>query len=359
MNQRFPRIRCGRSKAWTLIELMGVLSLLAILSAVLVPVMVRELDRIARALEVREMSVFASTVEQGIRRQRQIPDATGWAGFVAAELGRQVEEVQTNARGGRRLWIVDPRLRVGPASGAMLPFQQGPLGSVEPVSPRVVLVSSLGEPLPATVRDGVASSTARFDAIWSASPGSVPGGWSWSGKGEDLVIERLHFSSQFVPVVLTQSSEAPSGKFGLDDGETNVAPAGVFQTWYLRGSLLRLHATDGALQVSSVLREAVSLGFERGAWRGRLSFQTVGGHSTGVTVEESSERFVSAPENPAAVGPEGLVTPSQALLCVSNFIAVYRIWALDGFPRDAAQEASVQSAVDRMDSATAELVRSP
>ena len=347
------------SRAWTLVELMGVLSLLAILSAVLVPLMVRELDRIARGLEVRDMAGFASAVEQGIRRQRQIPDATGWAGFVATELGRRVDEVQTNARGGRRLWIVDPRLRVGPASGGTLPFQQRPSGSVEPVSPRAVLVSSLGEPLPATVRDGVASSTARFNAIWSAPPGSVPSGWSWSGKGEDLIIERLHFGSQFIPVVLTQSSEAPSGRFGLDDGETNVVPAGVFQSWYLRGSLLRLHAADGALQVSTVLREAVSLGFERGAWRGRLSFQTAGGHSTGVTVEESSERFVSVPENPVAVGAVGFATPSNALLCVSNFLAVYRIWALAGFPRGAAQEASVQSAADRMDAATAELVRSP
>lgn len=347
------------SRAWTLVELMGVLSLLAILSAVLVPLMVRELDRIARALEVREMAGFASAVEQGIRRQRQIPDATGWAGFVATELGRRVDEVQTNARGGRRLWIVDPRLRLGPASGATLPFQQGPSGSMEPVSPRAVLVSSLGEPLPATVRDGVASSTARFDAIWSAAPGSVPSGWSWSGKGEDLVVERLHFGSQFVPVVLNQSPEAPFGRFGLDEGETNVLPTGVFQSWYLRGSLLRLHATDGALQFSSVLREPISLGFERGAWRGRLTFQSVGGHSTGVAVEESSQRFVSAPENPAAVGPEGLVTPTHALLCVSNFLAGYRIWATDGFPRGAALEAGIQGAADRMDAATAELVRSP
>lgn len=347
------------SRAWTLVELIGVLSLLAILSAVLVPLMVRELDRIARELEVREMVGFVSAVEQGIRRQRQIPDATEWAGFVATELGRRVDEVQTNARGGRRLWIVDPRLRLGPASGGTLPFQQGPSGSMEPVSPRAVLVSSLGEPLPASVRDGVASSTARFDAIWSSAPGSIPGDWSWSGKGEDLIVERLHFGSLFVPVVLNPSPEAPFGRFGLDDGETNVVPVGVFQSWYLRGSLLRLHATDGTLQLSSVLREPVSLGFERGAWRGRPSFQSMGGHATGVAVEESSERFVSAPENPAAVGPEGLVTPSHALLCVSNFLAGYCIWATDGFPRGAAQEAVVQVAMDRMAAATAELVRSP
>jgi hypothetical protein len=159
--------------------------------------------------------------------------------------------------------------------------------------------------------------------------------------------------------VLNQSSKTPFGRFGFDDGETHVAPAGVFRAWYLRGSLLRLHAADGALQLSSVLRDAVSLGFERGAWRGRLSFPSVDGHATGVAVEESSERFVSAPENPAAVGPEGLVTPSHALQCVSNFLAIYRVWSLDGFPRGAALEASVQSAVDRMDAATADLVRSP
>lgn len=344
---------------WTLIELMGVLAVLAILTAVFVPLVVREFDRVVRAIEAKEMVRIASAVEQGIRRHRQIPDASGWADLAAGELGRRTEDVLTNSRGGRRLWIVDPRLRIGPDPGAPLPYQQTAAGSVEPVSARVVLLSSVGEPPPATVRDGVASSNARFDAIWAAASGVVPTGWTWAGRGEDLTIQRFHFNSLFVPVVLNQSPELPGGRFGFDATGTNVAPPAVSQSWYLRETLLRLHGPDDALQVSLVLQTPVSVGFERGAWRGRLTFLTTSGHWNGAAVDEASDRFLAAPGNESALGSGGPVAQTNVLHSLSNYFATYIRWANLGFPRVGEPATSLQSAADLVGSVSADLIHRP
>lgn len=232
------------------------------------------------------MSQFASALEQGIRRQRRIPDATGWAGFVAAELGHRVWtrfRPTPAAAGVYGLWI---RSRLGPASGATLPLQQGSSGSMEPVSPRAVLVSSLGERLPATVQDGVASSTARFDAIWSATPGTVPIGWTWSGEGRGPGCRASAFRLAVHPCG-AQSIVGYSTSAGLVSmtGRPMSRPQASFGPG-ISGKSPAPHAADGAgFWLSSVLRDAVSLGFERGAWRGRLAFPFADGHATGVAVE--------------------------------------------------------------------------
>ncbi len=339
---------------WTLIELMGVLAILTILSAAFVPILTREADRIARIAESREMAAIASAVEQGVRRHRAVPDSAGWAEWAANELGRRVDDVLTNSRGGRRLWIVDPRLRLGPGEGATLPYQQTSAGSREPVHPRIILISSLGDPLPGVVRDGIASSNERFDAIWMAAPGAVPANWSWRGLGEDLTVQRLDLSDQFVPVVLNPSPVPPHGQFGWDATGTNAVPVGAQASWHLRQSLLRLHADDGTLQVSLVLRSPVSAGFERGAWRGRPDWITADRHFNGAGVDEAVGRLFAAPANPQATNG-----PAVLLESVSNYFGAYLGWTAAGFPQTGSDAAAVDDAAARVGLASLDLIRTP
>jgi hypothetical protein len=56
--------------------------------------------------------------------------------------------ISTNSRRYARAFLIDPNLRVGTNGGAPLPYVQDANGSINPVSARVMIVSSLAQALP-------------------------------------------------------------------------------------------------------------------------------------------------------------------------------------------------------------------
>ncbi|MBN8249660.1 MAG: type II secretion system protein [Verrucomicrobia bacterium] len=344
---------------WTLIEALGVLAILAVLSAAFVPWLLRDLDASARAEESRALAEISRAIGQSLRRERVVPDANTWAAMASSALGSHQDRIQTNARGGRRLWIVDPRLRLGPAPGATLPFIQSDAGSREPTNARVVVLSSLGVPPPTTVQDGVAASNARFDALWSASPGAVPTGWSWNGRADDLAIQRLDLTDHWVPVLLNQPATGPRGQWGTDLAGTNAASPGALQTWYLRGTVLRLHDADGRLQWSVVLQTPLTLTFERGAWRGRASWLDADGHGNGSTVDDAMNRFQGAVENPEAAFATPPATREGVCRSMSNYLTAYLNWSAGGFPSTGPGVEAVGAAATLLDTQTRALLTRP
>ena len=95
-------------------------------------------------------------------RNRYIPNDADWAAAVATELGVDTAAVTTNPRRQPRLFLIDPNLSIADAG---LPYTQTSPGSVsQPVSPRVIILSSVGTPLPAGVVSGTASPDAASPA---------------------------------------------------------------------------------------------------------------------------------------------------------------------------------------------------
>src|SRR6266699_331360 len=81
-------------RAFSLIELIGVLAVIAILATALVPALIRQMDRIAGEQESAALKSLSDALQSSIMRltpahptSRYIPSDTDWASTVATELG--------------------------------------------------------------------------------------------------------------------------------------------------------------------------------------------------------------------------------------------------------------------------------
>jgi hypothetical protein len=165
-------------------------------------------------------------------------------------------------------------MRINTLAPGALPFTQTAAGSVPPVSARVILVSSLTQPLP--VATGVPSS-AVFDSIWAAGENAVPAGWgTYNGTGEELRIRRINLGPLFHRLMLIDrdSDTVDPGYqpplFSIDSPDTFEVASGAagHDALYLDGTVVGLHSAGGALHTRYVQKRDISFVFERGLWRG-------------------------------------------------------------------------------------------
>ena len=166
---------------FTLIEMIGVLAIMAILASVLTPNAVRSLDRAAVNAEVQTLQNLGTQVKLYLSANGTAPTPANWTVTVGNFADISPADIATNKRQMARVYLTDP---------AAVPTQ------------RVIILSSM--------RSGLALPTAanintalRFQDIWQTADGSLPTALSWGGwaawnavanSGEFLVIERVNLS---------------------------------------------------------------------------------------------------------------------------------------------------------------------
>src|SRR5215475_5137630 len=102
------RKTCQLKRAFTLIEMIGVLAAIAILAVILVPLLIRQMDKVAGDKESASLKSMGDALQQSIQRNRRVPGASGWdwATNIANELGVNLSDITTNARGQPRFFLV-------------------------------------------------------------------------------------------------------------------------------------------------------------------------------------------------------------------------------------------------------------
>src|SRR5438034_7361415 len=168
LTNNYPRVRHKRrsadsqsaprksQSAFSLIEMIGVLAVIAILLTIIAPSFVRQMDKTAGDQESTALKSFGDALQQSILRNRYIPSDADWASAIATETGVDIASVTNTPRRQPRFFLIDPNLSIAGAAG--LPYTQSSTGSVsQPVSPRVMILSSIGTPLPAGVVSGTAT----------------------------------------------------------------------------------------------------------------------------------------------------------------------------------------------------------
>jgi type II secretory pathway pseudopilin PulG len=343
---------------WTLIELIGVLAVLAVLVGTLAPVLLRDLERRQRAVETRHLEMYAEALIEHVIRMRTIPDHTGFAAAIAVESGIPANSVLTNHIGLARAILIDPLLRIGTNDNQVLPYTQGLLGSIQPISPRILIVSSLSAPLPNGIVNGVASSTSIFNELWELQANTVPPSWNWDGSGADLLIQRINLSDTFYPVVLNNNA-IPPPRYSLDGGASDILQQEVQTGFYIRSTVLDLRGSDNVIQTREVIQQASSYVYEFGIWRGRLFLGAGTRRLAGMDLQAAAELFVSAPNNPNAKPFSNPTTTATVILSMQDYMEKYMAWADANFPSQSSAKKPVTDAQSVLANATKDLIFKP
>jgi type II secretory pathway pseudopilin PulG len=335
-------------RAMTLVELIGVLAVIAILAAVLVPALIRQADKAAGDLESARLKSFSDAFQSSILRSRYITNETGWATVVARELGIDIAAVTTSPRKQTRFLLIDPNLSI---NGAGLPYTQNSAGCANlPASPRVMFLSSISRDLPAGISNGVASD-ANFSNIWNAADGTVPSAApafsSWSGTGDDLKIQRLNFSWVFVHLLLTKYASTNTALYSIDSTNLAGVVSGIgTNAYFIQNSILSLgsiRSGANSLDSQQVLIRDNSFVFNQNVWRGSIG----GGFFLGgLDIATTVDNFLSAPPNFRAqngASQQGIVVTNMII-----YMDAYDNWANAGFPKPGATYTAAKNAFANM-----------
>jgi len=310
----------------SLIECVGVLAVVAILAAALIPVAIRQLDRLASDREIAILKALSDGLQSSILRNRYIPSQTDWASIIATETGMDIGSVASNSQRRLRVFQAD-------SSGWLssnLPYTQTYAGTpTYPANARVLLLSSLGPSLP--LSSGM-SSAADFANIWDTPPGTIPTAsqWtSWNGRPDDLKIQRLNLSPLFVKLVLGTYTANSNGQYTIDTSALQQAPKnnGV-DGYYLRGTLLGLYsgAPANTPDAKQILANDMSFAFEAGAWKGTIQ----GGVTFGLgDISGIVAAFLSAAPNTNA--QFGILQQSNVVQSMISYMSNYDRWAAGSF----------------------------
>jgi prepilin-type N-terminal cleavage/methylation domain-containing protein len=332
-----PR-KCHR--AFSLIEMIGVLAVIAVLATTLAPSFVRQMDKSASDQESAALKSFGDALQQSIMRNRYIPSETDWASTVATELGVDIAAVTTNPRRQQRFFLIDPNLSI--ASGA-LPYSQTTAGSLsQPVNPRVMILSSVGTPLPAGVVSGTATA-ANFTNIWKAAEGTVPVAApafaGWSGTGTDLKIQRVDLSALFVRLQLgwiASSHKWPSYSIDVNNLAVSISVTNLTSDWpgyFIQNSILYLYndptkpnPAGGYLDSQQVLIRHNTFAYDQDTWRGSIGGEFFLG---GLDIASVVDRYLAAYPNVNA--KEGVNQQAVVVQSMIDFMDRYDDWAAAGF----------------------------
>ena len=337
--------------------MVGVLAVMAILAAALVPALIRQMDRIAGEQESAALKSFGDAFQQSIMRKRYIPSATDWATNIATESGVDVINVSTNLRRQPRFFLIDPALRIG-TNSSVLPYTQTNWVSgsvvtnnagviVPPLSPRLMILSSIGRALPTNIVSGVGTST-DFNAVWdrndttNALPATT---FTWTGwpDGDDLKIQRVNLSALFVRLILT-TNVSNSAYYSIDSTNSNSkfnVPSPGRDGYFIRNSVLFLYQGTNNVDSQQILTRDTSFVYDQNVWRSSLT----GGSFLAGSLDLGSivDKYLDAPENTNAMytltnnGHGNTNSMTQQSVVVSNMVAfmtAYTNWAASGFPNN-------------------------
>lgn len=196
-------------QGFTLIEIIGVLIIIAILATAIVPSLSGEVTRAYADAETQSQESIGNALADYARASHNVlVTIATWSDSLVGILDLPADDIaNTKAQGGTRRIVVDPSHGLHLTSGVYnqaAAFQatssaSGSLPIVKPMGARFLIVSGLKGPAPAD-----ALTAAEFTAIWNQTA-AAPANFV---ENEFLRIHRLSVSGLFHPVSFTVVASA-------------------------------------------------------------------------------------------------------------------------------------------------------
>ncbi|GJL63407.1 MAG: hypothetical protein NPIRA04_20610 [Nitrospirales bacterium] len=181
---------CG----FTLIEMLGVLAILAILGGLLAPKFIQGFNRDMREAEMRHLQAIAQGVEVSLRKNRSWP--ANLAALTPAYVPFSSAQISRNERGFPRYYAIHPNTSGFTNSAGLA------ASNLDDV--RFLLISNLTADASPTI-----NTVAQFDAWWNTDETSTP----------DLKIYRGNLGHHFRLVAM--SAVGTGGSYQIDGNSTN------------------------------------------------------------------------------------------------------------------------------------------
>lgn len=273
----------SRTRGFSMIEMIGVISILAVLGAVITPALVKRTSTLTGQREDQNLEVIADGFTRYIKANQIIPGTPSWIARVAtitSQSTNEIRRVYPNDTNSARVLLIHPGFTPTDTSSKTLPdpiWTQTAAGAPTTTNARILIISTHKSSLALPVTSGAAASSAAFEAIWDwnydPATEAPPSGWpaAWNGQGEYLHVKRINCAPLFRAATFNNMEYADDvyPYYSVNKGAVTVLKSeAATDTLLLVGSLVGLYEEDGTtLDLEIVVSETLNSIYDNGQWR--------------------------------------------------------------------------------------------
>lgn len=319
MQFRAPCHARKSNHGFTLLEIMGVLAVILILSSMSFPVLFGKMVREQRLEETKNLKKLSETYLECVVADFELPSNASWASILGDDLGWHVDKVNRNQGGWPRRLLIDPLMRLGNLELGDPNYIQSNYGSPRPDNLRLVLVSSLTGDLPAS------DDQIPFDIWFDGDSQSILAASDLGSemRPDDLMVQPIFLGHLFHRLILSNLDNDPA-PFTINDAPlTHIPGNNLLDSYYLEHSKLSLCLSDGTVQLETTIQDADSFIYQNGRWNRQFHFmnQQVDQLASKVNAFLASKR-----QGKFSVEPRDVITEFH------SFLLNYSLWASENFP---------------------------
>ncbi|HXJ61163.1 MAG TPA: hypothetical protein VNU68_31340 [Verrucomicrobiae bacterium] len=313
------------ARAFTVIELTGVLAIIALLAAAVIPNIIRRIDRAAWQRETSDLSAMADGLVKSVLIEKRIPATNQLPAAIATYRNLSLNQVTTTPRGFQRAFLVDPNASINGNDLRSSPFvQTNGVWANPPANARVMILGSIAKPALSTITDS-------FNDIWNTPEGGKPA--SWTGQADDLRIQRLELGKSFYKLYLL-NLDPTNGYYTFETNALSSVPlaGGQLTAYVLAGTSVNLYrgTTNGTtLQLRVIMNSDQSFVYLNNRWTRDLSSNDPGTLADG-SFGDWVDQFLNC-GGPGPPYPDSWASPQAVVDQFYTYLWAYSVWAEKDF----------------------------